>query len=160
ENKIGSFGIFRGSVAISELQMIDPGLLGEEFCLVATAFLTPRASGIAAPIERGARSVEITAVDELEGVLSDRSEFRPVVTQPCRLSAQAEGPGGCDFKACKDLGVRHTDSAELGENRLQRCDGNPFRFRNADELFLKDATNPFLVETQGDRTIRYGFGRD
>jgi hypothetical protein len=38
--------------------------------------------------------------------------------------------------------------AELCEHRLQRRKRNTFLSGNADELFLNDLTNPFLVETK------------
>jgi hypothetical protein len=43
--------------------------------------------------------------------------------------------------------------AELCEHRLQRRNRNSFLSGNADEFFLKDPTNPFLVETNIDRRI-------
>ena len=49
--------------------------------------------------------------------------------------------------------VWNTCLAELCEHCPQWRNRNPFLSSNSDDLFLKDPTNPFLVETKSNRKI-------
>jgi hypothetical protein len=118
-NKISGFGIFRGGGPIGELQVVDRRFLREELGLVETRFRTQSTGGLPATIERCARSVEIAAINKLEGPLADHGELRPVTTQPGKLLSQRDELVSRGVKPRRDFMRWDTDLAELGEHPLQ-----------------------------------------
>ncbi|GJE16504.1 hypothetical protein AIGOOFII_1211 [Methylobacterium marchantiae] len=105
---------------VTQLKPVDAGLVGEEPRLRPADLLAQGAGGFAALAQGASRLVEPAVIDQSQGALADRREFRPVVGQAEEVIAQAEDllrrfvePGG-------DLRGGHIGLAQPAQHSLQR----------------------------------------
>lgn len=118
-NKLGGSRVFLGGGAIVKLQMIDPGLVGKEFRLVAARLLAQRARGTAALAELDAGGVEVALVDQRKGLLANDSKLRAIIGALGELLAKLDQLVRNGIQLRRDFVIRHAFLAELFQNRMQ-----------------------------------------
>jgi len=125
-DECGCFGIFRGSGAIGELQIVNPRLLSQECRLVSARVNPQRTRGFAATRQCATRIIEFALIQERLHLFCYRRQSRWPAPELIIFRTELEEFVGFLIKPLGNILVLDPGFAELDKNSTQRCDLDAF----------------------------------